>query len=37
MKRESAGKPVKAFEVWMETVSDVSAGESNPKATQSGV
>ena len=37
MKRESAGKPVKTFEVWMETVSDVSAGESNPKATQSGV
>lgn len=37
MKRESAGKSVKAFEVWMETVSDVSAGESNPKATQSGV
>jgi hypothetical protein len=37
MKRESAGKPVKAFEIWMETVSDVSAGESDPKVTQSGV
>lgn len=34
MKREAAGKPVKAFEVWMETVADVSAGDSDPKATQ---
>lgn len=32
-KRESAGKPVKAFEVWMETVADVEAGVSDPKAT----
>jgi len=32
-KREQGGKPVKAFEVWMETVADVQAGESNPKAT----
>lgn len=33
-KRESAGKPIKSFEVWMETVADVSAGEADPKATQ---
>jgi hypothetical protein len=32
-KRESAGKPIKAFEVWMETVADVQAGVSDPKAT----
>ena len=34
MKREAGGKPVKAFEIWMETVADVSAGDSDPKATQ---
>jgi hypothetical protein len=33
MKRESAGKPVKSFEIWMETVADVKAGDSDPKAT----
>jgi len=34
MKRESAGKPVKPFEVWCETVADISMGETeNPKAT----
>ena len=32
MKREAAGKPVKAFDVWMETVADVEVGDSNPKA-----
>ena len=32
-KRENAGKPVKSFEVWMETVAYVQAGESDPKAT----
>jgi hypothetical protein len=32
-KRESAGKPVKAFEVWMETVSDVRTVSDDPKAT----
>lgn len=35
MKREAAGKPVKAFEIWMETVSDVIVGDDDPKATQS--
>lgn len=34
MKRASAGKPIKSFEIWMETVADVQAGESDPKATQ---
>jgi len=33
-KREAAGKPVKAFDVWMETVTDVIVGDANPKATQ---
>ena len=32
-KRESAGKPIKSFEIWMETVADVAAGDSDPKAT----
>ena len=32
MKREAAGKPVKAFDVWMETVADVEVGDSSPKA-----
>jgi hypothetical protein len=36
MKREAAGKPVKPFEVWCETVTEVSVGETiDPKATQS--
>ena len=34
MKRESAGKAVKPFEVWCEGVTDIDMGEStNPKAT----
>jgi hypothetical protein len=33
-KREAAGKPVKAFDVWMETVTDVIVGDADPKATQ---
>ena len=37
MKRELAGKPVKAFEVWMDTVADVQAGENDPKATSAEV
>jgi hypothetical protein len=36
MKRESAGKPVKSFEVWCETVAEVSVGDTaDPKVTQS--
>ncbi len=34
MKREGAGKPVKSFEVWMETVADVDVVNQNPKAIQ---
>ena len=33
-KREAAGKPVKSFEIWMETISDVIVGDANPKAIQ---
>ncbi len=33
MKRESGGKPVKSFEIWMENVANVTAGDSDsPKA-----
>jgi hypothetical protein len=34
MKREQAGKPVKPFDVWTETVAGVEVGDANPKATQ---
>jgi len=34
-KREAAGVPVKPFDVWSLTVEDISAGESDPKVTQS--
>lgn len=33
MKRESAGSPVKPFDVWCETVSDVTTGDNDPKVT----
>ena len=33
MKRNEAGKPVKPFDVWMETVVDVSTGDNDPKVT----
>ena len=34
MKREAAGKPVKPYEAWIETVSDIQTGEpESPKAT----
>jgi hypothetical protein len=32
-KREAAGKPVKTFEIWQETIADVIVGENDPKAT----
>jgi len=32
MKRELAGKPVKPFEIWSETVADVTTGDNDPKA-----
>jgi hypothetical protein len=35
LKRESAGKPVKSFEAWMESVADVIVGDDgDPKAIQ---
>jgi hypothetical protein len=37
MKRENAGKPVKPFEVWAETVSDVTFSDSDPKAISEAV
>jgi hypothetical protein len=35
-KRESAGKPVKLFDAWIETVADFDTvvGDADPKATQ---
>jgi hypothetical protein len=33
MKRNEAGKPVKPFDVWMETVVDVTTGDNDPKVT----
>jgi hypothetical protein len=33
MKREIAGKPVKSYEIWCETVSEVTVGDDNPKVT----
>jgi len=32
MKREAAGKPVKSFEIWMDTVADVEVENQDPKA-----
>lgn len=32
-KRESAGKPIKSFEVWMDTVAEVKMASNDPKAT----
>jgi len=37
MKRELAGKPVKPFEIWSETVADVTTGDNDPKATSAEV
>jgi len=34
-KREVAGKPIKSFDAWMETVADIQVGDANPKAIQS--
>jgi len=33
-KRENAGKPVKTFEIWSETIAGVTTGDVNPKVTQ---
>jgi hypothetical protein len=34
MKRENAGKPVKPYEIWCDTVVEVTVGEANPKAIE---
>jgi hypothetical protein len=36
-KRENAGKPVKSYEIWSETVADVTVGDDNPKATPGSI
>jgi len=33
-KREAGGKPVKPYDAWMETVTDVIVGDASPKVTQ---
>ena len=34
MKRESAGKPIKSFEIWSESVAEITVGdEQSPKVT----
>lgn len=33
MKREAAGKPVKSFDIWLDTVADVETEHHDPKAT----
>ena len=33
MKREAAGKPVKPYEAWCETVADILTGGDDPKVT----
>lgn len=35
MKRESGAKPVKSYEVWIDTVANMTIGDADPKATQS--
>lgn len=35
MRREAAGKPVKPYEIWIETVAGVQVGDADPKVTQS--
>ncbi len=34
MKRQIAGKPVKPYEIWCETVADIIVGDANPKVTE---
>lgn len=33
-KRQNAGKAVKPFDIWMDSVADVSVGDDDPKAIQ---
>ena len=34
MKREAAGKPVKPYDTWCETIAEVVVGDNSPKVTQ---
>ena len=34
LKREAAGKPVKPYEVWIDTVSDIETENIDPKASE---
>jgi hypothetical protein len=34
LKREAAGKPVKPYEVWIDTVSDIETENIDPKALE---
>jgi len=36
MKRQSAGQPVKPYEAWIETVSDITTESQDPKALKLG-
>lgn len=37
MKREAGGKPVKSFEIWIDTVSDVDVENLDPKVSKAEV
>lgn len=37
MKRNAGGKPVKTLEIWQESISDITVGDSDPKATSEEV
>jgi hypothetical protein len=36
MKREAGGKPTKALEIWMESITDIELGDDNPKVILEG-
>ena len=37
MKRNAAGKPIKPYDAWVETIADITVGETNPKAISAEV
>lgn len=37
MKREAAGKPIKSFEIWMDTVADMDVENQSPKVLEAEV
>ena len=34
MKREAAGKPVKPYDTWCETIAEIVVGDNSPKVTE---